>query len=377
MRIVFHATLKPPDHPVPSGDRLIARLIFDALRRAGGDVRIVSRVSTRSRDASPDALERLRAAAAGEIDRILAKLDDEEDGWRPELVFTYHLYYKAPDWIGSGLARRLAVPYAIAEASYAGKRDSDAWALWQQEAVTQMKRAERIFCLTPRDRAGLEPILESRRLIDLPPFLATDDWPEPAERELDVAAPVQLITVAMMRAADKLESYRHVAQALRLVRADWRLSVVGGGPAENDVRQLFADFPSRCVRFTGTMDEDAVRGCLAGADLFVWPGIGEAIGMVYLEAGAQGVPVIAYDTAGVRSVVRTGVTGLLTPEGDAAAFAAAIDALAGDLQRRRTLGRNALRFVRDERSLAVASRILSSELLPLIADHRIENGSAL
>jgi hypothetical protein len=35
MRIGFYAPLKPPDHPVPSGDRRIARLFVEALRLAG------------------------------------------------------------------------------------------------------------------------------------------------------------------------------------------------------------------------------------------------------------------------------------------------------------------------------------------------------
>jgi len=35
MRLAFYAPLKPPDHPVPSGDRRISRLLIQALERAG------------------------------------------------------------------------------------------------------------------------------------------------------------------------------------------------------------------------------------------------------------------------------------------------------------------------------------------------------
>ena len=35
MRIAFYAPLKPPDHPVPSGDRRMARLLMAALATAG------------------------------------------------------------------------------------------------------------------------------------------------------------------------------------------------------------------------------------------------------------------------------------------------------------------------------------------------------
>ena len=40
MRIAFYAPLKSPNHPVPSGDRLMARLLIAALQRAGHDVEI-------------------------------------------------------------------------------------------------------------------------------------------------------------------------------------------------------------------------------------------------------------------------------------------------------------------------------------------------
>ena len=41
---------------------------------------------------------------------------------RPDLWFTYHLYYKAPDWLGPRVAEALSIPYVVAEASVAGTR---------------------------------------------------------------------------------------------------------------------------------------------------------------------------------------------------------------------------------------------------------------
>ena len=45
----------------------------------------------------------------------------------------------------------------------------------------------------------------------------------------------------------------------------------------------------------------------------MWPGYREPIGMVYLEAGAVGVPVVALASMGVPMVVRDGETGILAP----------------------------------------------------------------
>ena len=40
MRVAFYSPLKPPDHPVPSGDRRMARLLIQALELAGNEVEL-------------------------------------------------------------------------------------------------------------------------------------------------------------------------------------------------------------------------------------------------------------------------------------------------------------------------------------------------
>ena len=62
MRIAFYAPLKPPDHPVPSGDRRMAQLLFEALRLAGHEPFLVSRL--RSYDGSGDTVRQARLARA-------------------------------------------------------------------------------------------------------------------------------------------------------------------------------------------------------------------------------------------------------------------------------------------------------------------------
>ena len=44
MRIAFYAPMKPPNHPVPSGDRRMARLLIRALDLAGHEVSVASRL---------------------------------------------------------------------------------------------------------------------------------------------------------------------------------------------------------------------------------------------------------------------------------------------------------------------------------------------
>ena len=63
MQVAFYPPLKPIDHPVPSGDRLIARMLCDALKTAGMEIDIASRF--RSRVADGNILKQARLAELG------------------------------------------------------------------------------------------------------------------------------------------------------------------------------------------------------------------------------------------------------------------------------------------------------------------------
>ena len=70
MRLAFYAPLKPPDHPVPSGDRRMAQLLVQAWEKAGHQVELASRLASR-RAEGPQQKE-VAAAAAAERQRLLA-----------------------------------------------------------------------------------------------------------------------------------------------------------------------------------------------------------------------------------------------------------------------------------------------------------------
>jgi glycosyltransferase involved in cell wall biosynthesis len=173
----------------------------------------------------------------------------------------------------------------------------------------------------------------------------------------------------MMRPGDKLASYRLLAAALASLQATkWTLDIVGDGEARGEVERLFAPVGER-VRFHGEInDKTKLRTFYRQADLLVWPAVNEAYGMVLLEAQAEGCPVVAGKYGGVASVVIHERTGLLTPPGDAAAFAMAVAALLTNDGKRRRLCEEAQRFVRDERSMMKAAARLRAALLPIIGD---------
>ncbi len=135
--------------------------------------------------------------------------------------------------------------------------------------------------------------------------------------------------------------------------------MVGDGPARADVSEAFSAFPAGRLDWLGERPPQAIPEILAGGDLYVWPGCGEAYGLSYLEAQAAGLAVVAQRTAGVPEVVRDGETGYLTASGDIDALAAAVRRFLLDESLRRQFGERARRFVFEHRSLPAAAARLS------------------
>ena len=369
MRIAFYAPLKAPDHPVPSGDRLIAGLLVRALERAGHEVVMASRL--RAFEGAGDRRRQLGLArsARAEARRLLDRWLDSPGA--PQCWFTYHLYHKAPDWIGPRVSARLEIPYLVAEASYAPRQARGAWRHGHRAVAAALSRGSRVIVLNPDDVPGLERCLgDTGRLRRLLPFLDTeasaprgDRW----RRRIRIArlvgarpeAPL-LACVAMMRSGRKLESFRVLARALaQTMHLPWRLLVVGDGPARSEAEKALAGLVSagRAI-FLGARRRTALHGIVSACDLFVWPAIGEPIGMAMLEAQALGVPVVAGRTRGVGDVVVPGAGGWLVPEGDAAAFAGAVEKALSDPAALAAAGAAARARVRARHGLAAASRDL-------------------
>ena len=369
MRIAFYAPMKPPDHPQPSGDRRMANLLMQALRLAGQEVELASRFCSRDGAGDPDRQARLAQLGAGMADRILRRFRARPAAERPGCWFTYHLYYKAPDWLGPTVCRGLDIPYFVAEASVAPKRAGGPWDRGHRAAVAALARASAVITLNPDDAACLP---ETCPVHVIPPFL--DPAPGRAAAGARITHRAALCqkfalnpdrpivaAVAMMRRGDKLASYRLLAEALaRLPDSAWQLLIVGDGPARGEVEQAFAalaapDSGGRRVQFAGAVGEPELPALLAGCDLLAWPAINEAYGMALLEAQAAGLPVVAGRSGGVPALVESGETGLLSDPGDAAAFAADLERLLGDPARRARLGRGALAKVAREHSLEQAA----------------------
>ncbi|WP_430475275.1 glycosyltransferase family 4 protein [Thalassospira lucentensis] len=375
MQVAFYAPLKPVDHPVPSGDRLMARMLCDALKHAGMEVHVASRL--RSRVADGNVMQQARLAEMGT--KLAARLLRQyQSGFRPrpDIWFTYHLYYKAPDWIGPIVANALDIPYVVAEASFAPKRASGRWGQSHAAVETALRHADAVFSLNRADMECLYPICDSGSVHFLPPFTQVENWSVARRRAIDPAC-VQLVATAMMRKGDKLKSYdllaRSLGQALRNGVDHWYLTVIGDGPVRSDVEALFDQHmvTASHVSFSGQCVPEQTREILGKSDLFVWPAINEAFGMALLEAQAAGLPVLAGDAGGVSGIVSEGMTGWLVPIGDEAAFTDRLTrCLTCDVEALRPIGESGASKAMQHHTVAAAANILGATLRNLVSDRQ-------
>lgn len=344
MRLAFYAPMKAPDHPVPSGDRSIARALLSTLRLVGTEVDLASRLRSREGKGDPARQREIEEAAKEEV----ARLVDAPEAGAWQAWITYHNYYKAPDLIGPPVAKALGIPYVQIESTRARKRLTGPWAGFARQAEAAADAAQLIFYFTQRDAETLQrDAPEEQRLVHLRPFLDRADLPMQSE----LSGP--MLSVGMMREGDKLASYRIIAETLdEMADLDWRLDIAGDGPPRGQVEALMQPFGDR-VRFLGMLDAERLQRAYRKASLLLWPGVNEALGMVYLEAQAAGVPVVAQDRPGMQE--------LLAP----AAYPAIAEGAQGLARMAKAYLRNAA--LRQEAGRVARAHVQAHHLLPAAA----------
>lgn len=115
--------------------------------------------------------------------------------------------------------------------------------------------------------------------------------------------------------------------------------IAGGGPEQKALDALAKQLHiSKSITFTGFLPQRKdVLDIFAAIDVFALPTKLEGFGVVFAEAMASALPVVACDIAPVNTIVKQGETGILVPEEDAEGFARALNRILVDADLRNTL----------------------------------------
>lgn len=372
MKIAYYCPNKPLAHPLPSGDLTIARGIQQALNALGHDCREI--VAFRSRWFWKTGQGWLEAAA-----RLVAAYR-KAVRFRPDLWLTYHSYYKSPDVLGPLISRLLNIPYVLFQPMYSTRRRKQShtrFGFYLNRMA--LKACRHAFTNNIDDLEALHRILPSRRTTYVPPGIFPEEFQYSAEAGLAVRKrygipknQTLIVTAAMLRADVKFESISYLLNSLALLRQThdkFMLLLCGDGPMAGEVRSMADNLLPGSVIFAGRVERKQMPAYYSAADLFAFPGIGESLGMVFLEAQACGCPVVALDIAGVPQVVKHDETGLLVPKDEGGAMAMAIGELIDNHQLRKKLAGNSPRFISQQRNLHQNYSMLSEKLQELAGIH--------
>jgi glycosyltransferase involved in cell wall biosynthesis len=359
--IAFYAPLKSPLHPIPSGDRKIARLFMAALQDAGFKVKLASQLRSFDKHGNSHRQQRMVTLAKHEAQRIMRRW--RKQNFQPKAWFSYHLYYKAPDLIGPIICLALNIPYLVAEASWAAKRAQGPWSLYHQHIDSALGQAAKIICINPVDKIALTAYYANEtinRIESLAAFI--DDRPQSNPNitrqqladafVLDIEKP-WLISIAMMRSGDKFASYQLLSKVIHKLQLPFQLLIVGDGEMRPQVNALFSTQSQ--VKFANALPNDHILELLTHFEILVWPAINEALGMIFLEAQQAGVAIVAGNQGGVSSIVKDQFSGLLFDALDVVAMTSAITTLLSNPQQLQRLQQQAQIYIAQQHSIGASA----------------------
>lgn len=221
-------------------------------------------------------------------------------------------------------------------------------------------------------RHGIAP----ERIFALPMPIEGSTLAEPTAEELPGESPeARPITLLMVGRMDHLKGGAVALESLGEIRRTLgravRLVMIGDGPERErwtaQARGVEAREEGVRVEFTGWISRESVSRWFATADLLLVPSLWpEPFGLVGLEAGAQGLPAVAFRVGGIPDWLLDGVNGHLTtgPNHTAGTLAgAAVQALSDEehlLALRRGAREVARRYTREEHVRLLEGQLLSA-----------------
>lgn len=353
-----------PDYPPAMGgiQLLFHRVLKHATRLTTRVVTITPPSTNGAEMSDAEAVRRVRSLPDHRLEVAAMNALAIREGYRfrPDVVFCAHIVASPAAAL---LSRVLDVPVVLyVHGKEVGASPGVArFALRHSTAIVAVSRYTRALALA----AGAQ----SERIHVIPP--GVDIVARSGEPRRDRPT---IITVA--RLEDRYKGHDVMVRALPLVRSrvpEVQWMVVGNGQLREEIVELAAaNGIGDSVVMLGSVDDAERNRWLDRAHIFAMPSrlpsgraAGEGFGIVYLEAGVHGLPVVAGDVGGALDAVVHGQTGLLVNPTDNVAVADALTDLLLDRPRAERMGEAGARRASEYSWPRISARV--EELLLSVA----------
>ena len=268
-----------------------------------------------------------------------------------KIEFLYASGAHAPASVAWVAARMLQIPFAFAVRTADLASPAKDW-------LVKAEQAAFVRCDTEATRKAvceLLPSVDPQRIVLLRDALTlTPPDEDIAMPPSKVPEPLQLLAVGTMTSRKGYDILLRACLALQKAGVDFRLTLVGTGPWRLRLRLLSWRLGLRkLVSFPGQLPHEAMTDLYRRADIFIAPGHmtrgGDMDGLpsALTEAMAFGVAVVVSDLPGQLEVVQNGRNGLVVPQNDVTALSRALLDLAGSAEKRRHLGAEGWKRIRE------------------------------
>lgn len=305
----------------------VVATIPDDTRFAALPVSGLEIVPVRSRD-----LSRLVRAQISLALGVGHALDRAADALQPDVVHANSLQFQTTP-AAAEISRRRSIPFVVT--GHIGALDALGGLLGVAARCHERFVARRVLWSATRAIAVSAAV--RTHLATLAPEVPVDVVPNGVDHDRfagraprpDRSGPFRIVLVGRLVPNKGPRTAIDAVARLREQGLGVCLDVVGDGPLRQGLeRAVHSRGLSGVVRFLGHRTD--LPDILAAADVLVRPSLTEGMPLSLLEAMAAGVPVVASDIPGNRSLVRDGETGVLVPPGDADALARAVHGLVRD-----------------------------------------------
>ena len=174
------------------------------------------------------------------------------------------------------------------------------------------------------------------------------DYFKPGKKPADLVKTYQLedtFTMLFLGRLTEVKGVIYLLEAAHLLKKDgvaFKLLIAGEGPEQESLQAYVKEHGlEENVQFLGWIDNTKTVQYYHLADVFVGPSLHEALGLVFVEAQASGVPVVASNEGGIPDIIADGETGLLVEKKSGRQLYAALKRLHDDPKLRRSMAAKA------------------------------------